>query len=242
MKNYFQKKWLYILSIFGCLITFIQPSQAIDHYTQLRTYYFITKSIKHNWSYSGAIGHHYVKKDNNWNRLEIRNEISYRYHKDVKFISGARLNYVRKYNQNYQFEVRPYQAVSLTWPRFNSFKFEHRLMMEERLTWDLIGDNNIVTQGRFRYRIDTKIPISKPALIPNTLYIRPMIETFVSFGENIDNAFLSQNKYTVAPGYIISKKSTLEFRYELINGKSATEHITKKITNLFRLQLTHNLF
>ncbi|QZT38616.1 DUF2490 domain-containing protein [Halosquirtibacter xylanolyticus] len=242
MKNIFQKKWLYIFCILCSTYSFSNRSYAIDNYNQFRTYYFLSTPIKPNWNYVGALGYHYVTNNDNWNRIELRNELSYRFKRDIKFTAGARLNYVRKYHQNYQFEVRPYQAVSLTWPRLNSFNFVHRLMMEERFTWDLTGENEMFAQGRFRYRVDTKIPISKPALIPKSIYIRPMFETFISFGDNIDHAYFSQNKYTVAPGYIISNNLTLEFRYELINGKSATEHITNKKTNLFRLQLTHKLF
>ncbi|QZE13272.1 DUF2490 domain-containing protein [Halosquirtibacter laminarini] len=230
------------LLISSLLLIFTHNLYATDKYEQYRAYYFVSKSIKPNWTYIGALGIHYIPKKDDWNRTEIRNEISYRFRRDIKFSVGARINYVGRYGEKYQFELRPYQAVSLTWPRFNSFKFTNRFLMEERITWDLTGDNETIVQGRFRYRLDTKIPINKPALIPKTIYIRPMIETFLSFGENIDNAYISQNKYTIAPGYIISKKLTLEFRYEFLTGNSLNDHTLQSTTNLFRIQLTQKLF
>lgn len=239
-ENVSKKGIIKLLGLLICTLT-INDLQAIETKTHLRTYYFLNHSISTKWKYIGALGYHYEPNNENWNRLELRNAIEYRPNKTVKLFGGARCNYVRKFKKNYQFELRPYQGISVTWPKLERFDLVNRFMLEERFTHDFTGEDNLLTQGRFRYRLDTKIPINHQELDSKTLYLRPMFETYLSFGENIESAFISQNKYTVAPGYILSNKFTLEFRYEIIKGKSPVYHTTNKTTNLFRLQLTQKI-
>lgn len=241
MKKNTRGKWIMIsLTILLCTLT-INSLKAIETKTHFRTYYFVSHSLSPKWKYSGALGYHFEPNNHHWNRMEVRNAIDFRPNNTITIFGGARCNYVRKYKKNYQFEFRPYQGISAKWPCINHIKLVNRFMIEERFTHDFTGENNLLTQGRFRYRLDTKIPISDNTLDSQTLYLRPMFETYMSFGENIESAFISQNKYTVAPGYILSNKFTLEFRYEIIKGKSPVYHTTNKTTNLFRLQLTQKI-
>ena len=106
----------------------------------------------------GDGGYRRVLRDrSSWNRVYVRPAIKYSPLSWLGLRAGVGLFYTGYPTaRSHTLEVRPWQGVSVSWPKFPRIRFSHYLRMEQRLiyeteTWDRSYDL------RFRYQLSTRI-------------------------------------------------------------------------------------
>lgn len=168
-----------------------------------------------------------------WRRVELvnkpqaglwRSSINYQIHPKVQF----RLGYALIENYPYgvytlngfgkQFtEHRMFQALVLT-DKISSVEISHRFMLEQR--WigryskaTIDKEDSYVYGHRWRYMLRIQIPVLKPSMEDNTLYLAAFNEAMIGFGKNVNENIFDQNRLAFLLGYKFDNRIRMEAGY-----------------------------
>lgn len=160
---------------------------------------------------------------------EVKGGVSYAVNKNFVFLLG--LGDYQTYTNGGNF-TKPITAhETRLWQQFTMnqylerLKFEHRYRVEQR--WFNTGFRN-----RFRYRLNTALPLNNKKMQPGTFYIAAFDEIFLTN----KGPYFERNRFFAGAGYQFSKNFTLQpgyvyqFDYRA-NGQGAGKHF-------FQLTLT----
>lgn len=233
------REWIFfLLAVITLSMAKPEVSQAQDR--QYRFYYQNIYHLNERWRIKTLSGIWLGSTGLDWMRIELRSGGYYKCNRDIELFASLRTQYTITTEGN-QMELRPFQGVHIIWPRIKYMKFRHRFMIEERFLWSkLVADFNIYS--RFRYRIETSIPVNNPSVVNNTFYLRPMGELFINVATTDETIRISSGKLSLAIGYRFTQKYSAEFRYEFQSSQNGTDASERDNAHLFRLRFIHTLF
>jgi len=143
---------------------------------------------------------------NQFHYYEIKGGITYNLKSNFSFTTGV--GSYNTYSQGGNFKL-PYQQKEIrTWVQLimkqqvARIKFEHRYRAEQRFT-------NNGFRNRFRYRLNTVIPLNNKKLVPKTFYASIWNEIFFT-----DKApYFERNRFFVGGGYEVSEAVAIQSGY-----------------------------
>jgi hypothetical protein len=152
---------------------------------------------------------------------EVKGGVSYAVNKSFSFLLGVG-KYIT-YTDGGSFkspvtanEIRFWQQMTMN-HYLERIKFEHRYRVEQR--WFKTGYRN-----RFRYRLNTAIPINHKKIGPKTFYIGAFNEIFLTNKA----PYFERNRVFFGPGYQLSKMFTIQpgyvYQYDYRNNAGAGKH------------------
>jgi hypothetical protein len=89
------------------------------------------------------------------------------------------------------------------------FVLHHRFRLEERFRKTADWDFAL----RFRYRLAFSIPLNRYTVEPGAFYLPLKAELFVPLGDDIEELFANQARYTAGLGYVFGKSWRAELQY-----------------------------
>jgi len=96
---------------------------------------------------------------------------------------------------------------------------QHRYRLEQRFleSYEKLGSefvrSSTLFRNRIRYRALAYIPINKPTMTDNTLFININDEVFLGFGQGIGTNILDQNRFQTAIGWKFDSKCMIQIGY-----------------------------
>ncbi len=163
--------------------------------------------------------------------------------KRFRIEGGVGLYYTYRADLLDTFETRLWQAATVDWPDSpgvaRRFVFQHRFRLEERFRrtedWSFAL--------RFRYRLAFSIPLNRYTVEPGAFYIPLKAEFFVPLGDDIEELFAKQARYSAGLGYVFDKSWTIELRYARLRMRDTidadlqtTDHfIELRVKSSFRI-------
>ncbi|NDF60441.1 MAG: DUF2490 domain-containing protein, partial [Crocinitomicaceae bacterium] len=96
---------------------------------------------------------------------------------------------------------------------------QHRYRLEQRFleSYVKLGSefvrSSTLFRNRIRYRALAYIPINKPTMTDNTLFININDEVFLGFGQGIGTNILDQNRFQTAIGWKFDSKCMIQIGY-----------------------------
>jgi len=143
---------------------------------------------------------------NQYHYYEIKGGITYNLHSNFSITTGT--GSYNTYSEGGNFKL-PYQQKEIrTWlqlimkQQVARVKFEHRYRAEQRFT-------NNGFRNRFRYRLNTVVPLNNKKLIPKTFYTSVWNEIFFT-----DKApYFERNRFFVGGGYELSEAVAIQTGY-----------------------------
>ena len=147
------------------------------------------------------------------NNLSTSGGVSYDVNKRIRLEGGLGLYYTYRPDLQDTFETRLWQAATLDWPDslgvVRRYVLSHRCRIEERFR--RTGDWSFAL--RFRYRLAFKFALNRYTIEPRAFYIPVKAEFFVPLGDNLEELFTKQARYSAGLGYVFDTSWTLELRY-----------------------------
>jgi len=213
-----------------CVVFVLLPNVHIlngQNNNQYRLYYFGNTAVSNN-HFSFSTGIHSMPQDD-WQRVELRTGNSFSLASNINLGLGQRSNMTFVDHQLTSYEFRPFQKLSIQQFPHQALLLSHRFMLEERFFINQFENNNF--HARMRYRIEGNLNIK----YSSNYYIRPMSELFYSFANDINSRF-SQWKNTLAFGYMLNPKASIEFRYEYVLNRNESTTFETDSLNGFRIQ------
>jgi hypothetical protein len=176
-----------------------------------------------------------------WNKFYVNGDGSYDLGEQFRIDGGVGLYYTYQPEDDDTFEFRLWQGGTAFWPDspglVRRLVFTHRLRLEERFTdsggWDFAI--------RFRYRLDTKIPMNKHTLEPGAVYLPLSAEFFVDLTGEVMNLFDDLTRLSVGLGYVINKNWTLDLRFTRQRTRSTSEEELTRSGNVIDFTVKSSL-
>jgi len=152
-----------------------------------------------------------------WEQFVINHEHVGRFHFDSRFRLEQRwiANLVKDENGNY---IRPTDAYLAANPTAEDWKFRQR--------------------ARYRFRV--QVPLSKPEMKDNTLFLVAADEIFANFGEKVTANIFDQNRLYLALGWRFNKDCNIQTGY-LNQFIEKGDGVRKENNHTFQLALTYNI-
>ena len=139
--------------------------------------------------------------------------VSYDLGKRFRIEGGVGLYYTHRPDLLDTLETRLWQAATVDWPDspgvVRRFVLHHRFRLEERFR--RTEDWNFAL--RLRYRLAVSIPLNRHTVEPGAFYLPLKAEFFVPLGDDVEELFANQARYSAGLGYVFDKSWTAELRY-----------------------------
>ena len=175
--------------------------------------------------------------------LSTTGGVSYDLGKRFRIEGGLGLYYTYRSDLLDTFETRLWQAATVDWPNSpgvaRRFVLQHRFRLEERFRktedWSFAL--------RFRYRLAFAIPLNRYTVEAGAFYLPLKAELFVPLGDDIEELFTKQARYSAGLGYVFGKSWTIELRYAQLRmrdtidaGLHTTDHFIEfRVKSSFRI-------
>jgi hypothetical protein len=158
-----------------------------------------------------------------WQQNLVRTGIEYAINSKISCMLGYA--WVRTYPYGEQpvlhsfDEQRIFEQITLK-SNLDRVDIQHRYRLEQR--WldqyylDVSGqvyEGVVGFRNRIRYRVMLTLPLSKPSLSDNTLFLNVNNEVFLGFGKGIAKNPLDQNRFITALGWRFNKQTNLQLGY-----------------------------
>ena len=158
-----------------------------------------------------------------WNRFYVNGDGSYDLSEHFRVDGGVGLYCTYQPEDDDTFEFRLWQGATAFWPDVSvsvrRLVFTHRLRLEERFT----DSDGWGFATRFRYRLDTKIPINTYTVEPGTFYLPMAAEFFADLTGEATGLYGDQRRVSVGLGYVMSKNWTFDLRFQRQLSRSTSE-------------------
>lgn len=142
-------------------------------------------------------------------------------------------------------EHRMWQTLTLS-NKNGRIHFSHRYRLEQRFSdkhkTDANGEivfDKVNYTNRLRYLLSVAVPINKPVIDKNTVFIRMYEEAFVSFGKNVSRNIFDQNRLYFAFGYQLLTSTNVQIGY-LNQLVFKNDGIKYENNHTLQISLTHN--
>jgi hypothetical protein len=223
----------FLLFLFICL-AYNSLSQSSNTF-QVWTDYNDFHKLNGNWQFFNDGGYriHPSKEYNSFSRFHIRPSFEYKKQVLYSFRAGLGLFYTINSEINNTFEIRPWQGFRLNWPNINRVRLVHYTRLEQRF-FDFLNSNENAFTFKFRYKLQTKIPINNVSLAEGTYYVKLSAELFADLAI-VDKATNSdRNRFELGVGYLLKRNQEIQVIYLLQRNKNSIEDIIQN-DNVLRI-------
>jgi hypothetical protein len=111
--------------------------------------------VSEKFEYFGDAGYRTVLNQNSWHWIYARPSLRYHLGKNWEVHGGIGFFYVIKKEVSDRFEIRPWQGIEFSWPRFSNLGFKHYIRFEQRISFQT-DDWSSGLSLRLRYKISGK--------------------------------------------------------------------------------------
>lgn len=168
-----------------------------------------TYDISDRITYIGDLGIRILVTDLQWTRIYHRPSIKYLLNDTWALRGGLGWIYEDAKDADRRFELRPWQGIQATWPRFEGLKFIHLLRSEQRIN-HLFEEDLTEFEFRMRMRVGFRWR-SMQFQNGYSLIIPASVEWFVPVTEAVKELF--SNRTRVEAGFAIQDDQFLEIRF-----------------------------
>jgi hypothetical protein len=193
---------------------------------QVWTDYNHFHKLNGNWQFFNDAGYRFQpsKEYNGFSRFHIRPSFEYKKQVLYSFRAGLGLFYTINSNFNNTFEIRPWQGFRLNWPNINRVRFVHYTRLEQRFLDYLDADDNAFT-FKFRYKLQTKIPINNVGMIEGTYYVKLSAELFADLALVEQSTNSDRNRFEIGAGYLLKRNQEVQVIILLQRNKNNIDDI-----------------
>jgi hypothetical protein len=224
-----------------CLILFIclafkGQGQSVNTF-QLWTDYTDFHRLNGNWQFLNDAGYRILpnKVSNQFSRFHIRPSFEFKRQVLYSFRGGLGLFYTINSQTNNTFEIRPWQGFRLYWPNINRVRIVHYTRLEQRFV-DFLSSSQSAFTLKFRYKLQTKIPINTPTMREGTFFVKLSAELFADLALKNSEAYNDRNRFEIGGGYLLKRNLELQLIYLIQRNKNNLEDITQ-IDNVVRISV-----
>lgn len=214
----------FLLFLFICL-AYNGLSQSPNTF-QVWTDYNHFHKLNGNWQFFDDAGYriHQSRESNSFSRFHVRPSFEFKKQVLYSYRGGVGLFYTINSQINNTFEIRPWQGFRLNWPNIKRVRLVHYTRLEQRLLTYLNSDENAFTL-KFRYKLQTKIPINNTSMVEGTFYTKISAEFFADLAL-IDKATNSdRNRFEIGGGYVLKRNQEIQLIFLLQRNKNNIEGI-----------------
>ena len=226
----------FFLILFACLSlkVFCQSNSTFQIWTDYSDFH----KLNGNWQFFNDAGYriHPSKESNQFSRLHIRPSIEFKRQVLYSFRGGIGLFYTINSQTNNTFEFRPWQGFRLNWPNINRVRIVHYVRLEERFTNFLNGGESAFTL-KFRYKLQTKIPLNNPSMTKGTYYAKISAEIFADLALVNKSTNNDRNRFELGGGYLIKRNLEIQLIYLLQRNKNNIEGGMIQNDNVVRISV-----
>ena len=225
----------FFLFLFICLA--IKGFGQSNNTFQLWTDYSDFHKLNGNWQFLNDAGYrfHPSKESNQFSRFHVRPSLEFKNQVLYSFRGGVGLFYTINSQVNNTFEIRPWQGFRLNWPNINRFRIVHYARLEQRFT-DYMDSDATAFILKFRYKLQSKIPINNPTLRVGTYYIKVSAELFADLALVNDAVNNDRTRFEFGGGYLLKRNLEVQLIYLLQRNKNNLEGITQN-DNVIRVSV-----
>jgi hypothetical protein len=137
-------------------------------------------------------------------------------------------------------EYRPFQSLSVSYPRFKSSALQHRLRLEERI-FTQVHKSVPDFKMRLRYRLMHQGRFDGQPIAPKSFFYRTFAEFNFNIYEEAEDVFWVRGRYCMGFGYQFSSKLSADANYYFEHTKTATDE-DQVITNIFQISLRQTVY
>jgi hypothetical protein len=169
----------------------------------------------------------------------IRPNIKYKLLKRLDIRGGVGAFYTDIDESDNTLEIRPWQGISVSWPKIRRLQFNHLFRLEERIVYNTSDWTNEFVM-RYRYQLSTRINFNKTKRY-KVFFIPAAAEVFLQDDSDLSGISRSRARYTVGLGYVFNREYTVDAK--LVFEHNLSEGSSLDLTDLiFRLRFRYNLF
>ena len=152
--------------------------------------------------YYGDAGYRTLLNENIWHWFYGRPSVRYHLNKRWELHGGVGFFYVYNKAVSDRFEIRPWQGIRLSWPRFKKLGFKHYVRFEERISF-LTHDWSSSLALRLRYKLSCRWDFIK--INNERFWFIPLYgEVFFPIGDEVKEFFRNRGRAGVGLGYNVS--------------------------------------
>lgn len=243
-------KQLIALTLFGCLSVSVFAQPEVDDQFNSWYMYFGNHRItdrwgihtEYQWRRSGII--------QKWQQSLLRVGLDHHFNQNLIVTAGygwiVSFPYGKQPSGHTSTEHRIWQQLILK-QNIGRLYFNHRFRIEQRFLEDwqqneageyALDGFNYRNRGRYRFMVS--IPLSKPEMTKNTLFIAFYDEVFLGFGKGIGLNILDQNRSFGALGWKFSNNLNVQLGY-LNHYVIKSDGIRHERNHTLQVACTYNL-
>jgi hypothetical protein len=225
-----------LITLTSVLVFAASSAIADDPAGQLWIDYHEYFYLSRDWEFYGDTGYRMPLGGFDWATVYGRPSI--RLHaprKPAELRAGLGVFYTNNRDGSNQWEVRPWLGFLLKWPRLGPLTVSNYFRLEERFFYT-VDESDWSHETRLRYRIGTKIPLSKTSK-EQYFFIPMSAELFFDVDEDVAGVFSDRFRLDTGVGYIFSYVWTAEFHAILQESRSSTDEVFDATDLIFRFQI-----
>ena len=205
-----------VLFLFSQISLFVSAQDPSEPSAQVWYYLENPVYIRERISYGHDIGFRHAFPVNDLWRIYYRPSMRFAAGDHFDVYAGMAFFNTCEQGLQSRFELRPWQAVRIEWPVYAKLGVDHFIRLEERLFRGL-AETGCDPALRARYRLNFVLPLNKPGMRNNTLYLKSNAEFFyhVSLHDNDDRLF--HRRFGLGLGYRFDPRWRTELIYVFTN-------------------------
>lgn len=229
-------RWHFLLGFFF-IFSQISRGQSTNSTAQSWNEYQHFNRINGNWQFFNDAGIRFnlSNESNQFFRLHTRPSVEFKTQVLYSFRGGLGFFFTENSAVNNSFEIRPWQGFRLNWPNINRVRIVHYTRLEQRLV-NIIGSTENAFTFKFRYKLQTKIPLNNSAMLPGTYYAKISAELFADIALINDAVNNDRNRFELGLGYLFKRDLELQLIYLLQRNRNNLEGQIEN-DNVIRLAL-----
>ncbi len=148
------------------------------------------------------------------NELDVYGGLTYDLRERIRIEGGLGYYYIHRDEAIDGNEMRLWQSGTLDWPEslglVRRFVLHNRFRIEERFR---NNEDDWNFAFRFRYRLAFAFPFNRYTVEPGAFFAPAKMEFYLPLGEDLEEFFTQQIRFTVGIGYVFTKDWSAELRY-----------------------------
>jgi len=228
--------FLFILSTTSSQVFAQSETNTFQTWTDVNLNYSLNNKI----TLGGDIGLRGMVSRNNWNQFYVRPTFRLFFNRTVRMSMGVAYFFTSSDIVQNVRELRFFQQVIITWPKFEYIAIKHRVRLEERFF--AYGDQIVLNtprsdkEIRSRYQIGLESADFKLFKENNYLYFLTNFEAFFHFDDFAFEQSINNTRTTLGFGHRIGSSFRYELNYIFQNSRLLTKDGVATTENILRIR------
>lgn len=196
--------------------------------------------INKRWILDLDNGSRFVFSDPSLWQLRFQPTLEFSSRKWMDLTGGVWLIYTNQFDASDFFETRPTLGIRLKHDIWRGIRLSNYTRAEYRIQTNL-SDRETMAAGRLRNRIQALIPINQRSLsVDNTWYVLVDSERFWQRDENVDDGFLSRQRFRAGIAWRKNSTSTFELLYVYQRSINPATESFSVFDDILSFRVVHN--